>query len=86
MNTPRIISTMYFKYWRISRYSGNYHPPPPPPPPPPPALPPPPLPEELPGGVDAAEMAEEKLFPISEVKFRGEKEATLPAPAYQAGW
>lgn len=64
---------------------GAYQPPPPPPPPPPPALPPPPLPEALPGGVEAEEMAEEKLFPRSEVKRDGEKAAVLQVPAYQAG-
>lgn len=45
-----------------------YQPPPPPPPPPPPELPPPPLPDDDPGGVEADEIADEKLFPIAEVK------------------
>ena len=64
-----------------------YHPPPPPPPPPPPELPPPPLPEDDPGGVDAEDMADEKLLPIAEVKFTGENAAApAPVPAYHEGW
>lgn len=63
-----------------------YQPPPPPPPPPPPELPPPPLPDDEPGGVEAEEMADEKLLPIVEVKFEGEKAAApKPVPVYQAG-
>ena len=58
---------------------GSYQPPPPPPPPPPPELPPPPLPDDDPGGVDAEEMADEKLLPIVEVKLTGEN-AAAPAP------
>ena len=45
-----------------------HHPPPPPPPPPPPDDPPPPLPDDDPGGVDADEIADERLLPMEEVK------------------
>jgi hypothetical protein len=64
---------------------GDYQPPPPPPPPPPPELPPPWLPEEEPGAVAAAEMAEAKVEPRDVAK------CVLPTelqdlPVYQAGW
>ena len=63
-----------------------YQPPPPPPPPPPPELPLPPLPEDEPGGVDAEDMAEEKLFPTPEVIICGENpEIPAAGPAYQEG-
>jgi len=61
-----------------------HQPPPPPPPPPPPDRPPPPLPEDDPGGVDAEEIADEKLFPIADVNFCGEYIAGA-VPAYQEG-
>lgn len=62
-----------------------YQPPPPPPPLPPPEEPPPPLPEELPGGDDAEEMADEKLLPISLLKRAGENAIPAAAPVYQLG-
>ena len=48
--------------------------------------PPPPLPDDDPGGVDADDMADEKLFPIVKVKCEGEN-AAVPGivPTYHAG-
>ena len=48
--------------------------------------PPPPLPDDDPGGVDADDMADEKLFPIVELKWEGEN-TVVPGivPTYHAG-
>lgn len=58
-----------------------YRPPPPPPPPPPPDEPPPPPPELLPGGVDAEEIVELRLEPISFEKLP--RFEMGPRPTYQ---
>src|SRR5690606_21880233 len=50
----------------VGRPGTPYQPPPPPPPPPPPDEPPPPDPEELPGAVAAAAIAEPRELPIAE--------------------